>query len=1301
MKKKFLGILITIGIIAGSLSSIILFPSNVMAATIIVAASNSNSTWKTNATNSGGAICSGTTDEATINTYLTAGATVELAPGTYNITDTTGSDLGIYFQYNNIRLYGQGNTTILNLSSSGLFAWNCSNIQIDHMEITGTVGAANGAAVAWVANVNETGFTCTNIECMATGGANQVADYWIFPDASGVNLSNILFSQDDASNPDGFGFFNDAAVAAVSPQITNITYYNCTVENAGVASSRSSIWTTGFDFAESPASLIVNGCYVINCSVNGAWESDFHMENTPTLQNFIITGCSATNAGEKPSPTYGYGYLTGTTSGETGDVVYNGNTASVNAGGDLMLDGTVHTPIVNGISPIGSSKTASAISVGNCAGVVVNEGAGIYEIVAYTNNASPVNQNITVAGNIVNLNFTNYLVESYNSNPTNVSTVNTVIVCYTYHDDSSTNSIKTSILAATPNILIDNTSHSLWGINGGYGGNNNCIPSYYTSIGIQVFGYIDANYETNSGESSITANESRISGIATDGATGVFIDQVTNTGLTSAQKIYLSTLYAYAQSFGLKFMINTGLSSFDYATLSADSDYIMDNEAYAGASITASETGYNTAKGYAGIVVMNNSCATSANALTYTEAAWNTGIRWAGMTSYADYGSSEATYCTYISTYIAGLKSYSAVASLGSVYTSGVGSTNATISGSVSSVGGQNPTVSICYGIADGGLTLSSPTNGWATISIPTSPSQPQGAVSFTLNATGLSPSTTYYYNATAVNKGGQSWVSSSGSFTTTSAASTSTITISSATSVMSSSATLNGNITATGGNNPSVTFYWGTSNGGNNAGSWANNSVPTIPSQPQGIASFSLNLLGLNTGTTYYFNASATNSAGTSWAGASLNFTTGSAPTISLSPATNITSSTASISGIFSNTVSTSVSTMYWGTSNGGSNPANWANSYSISGTIIGGVWGRNITGLSTSTLYYYTASSSNTYGTTWATPQTFTTSGAPSVATITINAASGIGNYTATLSGNITATGGSNPSVTIYWGIADGGQVPASWANSVVPTSPSQPQGVASFTYNVSGLTANTLYYFSASAVNTSGTAWPVATKNFTTSALSIGNVSNLFANIGVAGANTDTSMTLTWQLASNATYTVIQEKTGGYPVSPTDGTTVYVGTNVVFVQTGLVAGTTYYYSAWGYNGSSYSGTPAHFMMTTAASNGSTSVMPNPSDNMNPPAPSSGSWFTNMQPFSGFIQGFEDSWGMQTDMMQYTIGILILLLVGFFLYIKTKSPLMPFLAGIVVDVGLIMLKLMPTYSIGIIIAFALGVWALENIWI
>jgi hypothetical protein len=55
--------------------------------------------------------------------------------------------------------------------------------------------------------------------------------------------------------------------------------------------------------------------------------------------------------------------------------------------------------------------------------------------------------------------------------------------------------------------------------------------------------------------------------------------------------------------------------------------------------------------------------------------------------------------------------------------------------------------------------------------------------------------------------------------------------------------------------------------------------------------------------------------------------------------------------------------------------------------------------------------------------------------------------------------------------------------WDNNSAPTSPPQPQGIVSFTKDITGLTEETKYYYSAKAVNSAGTTWVSETGNFTT--------------------------------------------------------------------------------------------------------------------------------------------------------------------------------------------------------------------------
>lgn len=83
------------------------------------------------------------------------------------------------------------------------------------------------------------------------------------------------------------------------------------------------------------------------------------------------------------------------------------------------------------------------------------------------------------------------------------------------------------------------------------------------------------------------------------------------------------------------------------------------------------------------------------------------------------------------------------------------------------------------------------------------------------------------------------------------------------------------------------------------------------------------------------------------------------------------------------------------------------------------------------------------------------------------------------ATLCGNLTATGGLPTTVRMYWGAADGAINPAAWENSIEC-------GVLSgggFSSNITGLRPDTLYYYRCWASNEAGAAWAPETTNFRT--------------------------------------------------------------------------------------------------------------------------------------------------------------------------------------------------------------------------
>lgn len=105
--------------------------------------------------------------------------------------------------------------------------------------------------------------------------------------------------------------------------------------------------------------------------------------------------------------------------------------------------------------------------------------------------------------------------------------------------------------------------------------------------------------------------------------------------------------------------------------------------------------------------------------------------------------------------------------------------------------------------------------------------------------------------------------------YTPTGGATAPTVTTNAETNVAVTSATLNGEITATGGeNSTSRGFAWGTTS------DLSTSVATTTESGSFGTGTFSTNISGLKSGTTYYFRAYATNTGGTGY-GAIDNFTT------------------------------------------------------------------------------------------------------------------------------------------------------------------------------------------------------------------------------------------------------------------------------------------------------------------------------------------------------------------------------------------------------------------------------------------
>ena len=191
------------------------------------------------------------------------------------------------------------------------------------------------------------------------------------------------------------------------------------------------------------------------------------------------------------------------------------------------------------------------------------------------------------------------------------------------------------------------------------------------------------------------------------------------------------------------------------------------------------------------------------------------------------------------------------------------------------------------------------------------------------------------------------------------------TVTTSAASNIASNSATLNGTVNPDGCNT-TVHFQYGTTT---SYGSTTANQTKTGHTTQNVTA----NISGLAANTTYHFRIVATNSAATRY-GSDRTFTTPSAtgtPVVTTNPATNVTSSSATLNGtVYPHGLSTTVHFQYGRTTSYGSvtpNQTKTGNTYQAVSA--------NISGLTASTTYHFRIVATNSDGTRNGSDRTFTT--------------------------------------------------------------------------------------------------------------------------------------------------------------------------------------------------------------------------------------------------------------------------------------------------------------------------------------
>ena len=479
----------------------------------------------------------------------------------------------------------------------------------------------------------------------------------------------------------------------------------------------------------------------------------------------------------------------------------------------------------------------------------------------------------------------------------------------------------------------------------------------------------------------------------------------------------------------------------------------------------------------------------------------------------------------------------------------GITSATATSGGNVTSNGGASVTArGVC----------------WSTSSNPTisnsHTSDGTGTGLFTSSITGLTTVTTYYVRAYATNSVGTSY-GAQVSFTT--AASVPVVTTNSISSITSTTATGGGNVTSTGGATVTARGVC-----------WSTTSNPTLSnsytSNGTGTGTFTSSITGLSPGTTYYVRAYATNSAGTAY-GTQVSFTSAlSAPTVTTSSISNITSTTATGGGNVTSGGGTTVTAfgVCWSTS---SSPT-ISNSHTTDGTGTGS-FTSSITGLTPGTTYYVRAYATNSVGTSYGSQISF--SAAATVPVVTTAAISSITSTTAIGGGNVTSSGGVSVTTKgVCWSTTSNPTLANSYINSA--------SGTGSYTSSISGLTPGTLYYVRAFATNSAGTAYgdQVTFTTLTIPVVTTGTLSNIGSTSASTGGNvindcgsSVTARGVCW--SSTQGPTVASSHTS-------DGTGTGAFTSSI---SGLTAETTYYVRAYATNsiGTSYGDQLSFTTLTT----------------------------------------------------------------------------------------------------------------------
>lgn len=328
----------------------------------------------------------------------------------------------------------------------------------------------------------------------------------------------------------------------------------------------------------------------------------------------------------------------------------------------------------------------------------------------------------------------------------------------------------------------------------------------------------------------------------------------------------------------------------------------------------------------------------------------------------------------------------------------------------------------------------------------------------FTHGISGLDPNTTYEFKARAHN--GAGW-GEGGILTFKTLVAVQTLSTSTPSGIGQHAATFQGNITSTGGQNADQRGFRYREYGTAGWNQWTE-------SGSFGSGAFSHAGAGLSPNTQYECQAISHNSAG--WAyGSIVPFVTIYDPAVTTDPAASVLGTSATLNGTVTDFGGESAGQRGFRYQEAGS--GNWVE-WTDSGTFATGPYIHELTGLDPDTQYEFVATASNSDGIASGDSRFFTTL---DYATLATGPATSIAVASATLNGDITATGGENATARGFRYRPSGAAAWTEWTEA-------GSFGAGTFSYPLTGLTQATAYEYQAMSDNSSGRAYG-STVQFTT--------------------------------------------------------------------------------------------------------------------------------------------------------------------------------------------------------------------------